>query len=73
MTGYEATGDETAKSRFNLLTGFLNFRDLPKSARATKEDLLAGAWMMTGKHLRKAIVNYDQDIQEAQSRRNRSK
>jgi len=64
---YELTDGLSGKSIISCLTDHLNFNHMPPKSVTSSEKLLAGAWMMTGRHLRKSLDTYGKTCQEEDS------
>ncbi len=52
------------KNPINLMTDYMDWNEVPRTAQVKKDTLLFNAWMMTGKHLQEAMNIYGKEIQE---------
>jgi hypothetical protein len=66
MKTYALTDGRATKNLMGVMFSYLNFWESPKNRPVKKEDLLFGAWLTTGRQLRKALKEYAQENSQAQ-------
>ncbi len=58
----------SSKNFTDLVLSYFNLSDEePKATNVKKEDLIFGAWAVTGKHLREALNQYGKELEATTS------